>query len=111
LCRRTDGLFAFAVATIKFLGLKHALPSEQYNIIADSPEDTSYEGRVEGVHGGSSLDSICISTLQGSFGNNTDEDDVVVRSVLAVVVLAAGYLPPSAIAALTHLEVEEVVRI
>ena len=63
LCDRAGGLFVYAVATVKFLAYKHALPNEQYIIIANSPEDTSHEGKVEGVHAGLSLDSLCLSIL------------------------------------------------
>jgi len=111
LCNRAAGLFMYAVATVKFLGHKHTLPNEQYTIIADSPDDTIHEGGVEGVHGGLSLDSLCISIFQTSFRGNDDEDDAIVRSVLAIVVLATCPLPPSAIATLVCLEVGEVMSI
>ena len=111
LCDRAAGLFVYAVATAKFLGYRHALPNEQYTIIANSPEDTIHEGKVEGVHAGLSLDSLCLSILQKSFRNNKYEDDVIVCPVLAVVVLATYPLPPSAIATLIGLEVGEVMSV
>ena len=111
LCDRADGLFVYAVATVKFLAYKHALPNEQYAIIANSPEDTIHEGKVEGVHAGLSLDSLCLSIFQASFRDNDDEDNTIVRSVLAVIVLATYPLPPSAIAALIGLEVGEVMSV
>jgi len=108
LCNRAAGLFVFAVATVKFLGHNHTSPNEQYTIIAHSPDDTAHEGTVEGVHRGLSLDSLCTSILRASFRNNDAQDDVIVRSVLATVVLVTRPLPPSAIADLICLEVEEV---
>ena len=111
LCGRAGGLFVYAVATVKFLAYRHALPNEQYTIIANSPEDTIHEGKVEGVHAGLSLDSLCLSIFQKSFRNNKCEDDVIVCSVLAIVVLATYPLPPSAAATLIGLEVGEVMSV
>jgi hypothetical protein len=104
LCNRADGLFMYAVATVKFFDPK-------YPIIAYSPDNTIHEGTVEGVHRGLSLDSLCISILQASFRDNDDEDDTIVRSVLATMVLATHPLPPSVIANLISLEVGEVMSI
>jgi len=106
LCDRAAGLFVFAVATVRFLGHKHIPPNEQYTIISQFPDDTVHEGTVEGVHRGLSLDSMCTSILRASFRNNDAEDDAIVRSVLATVVLATHPLPPSAIPDLICLEVE-----
>jgi len=108
LCDRADGLFVFAVATVKFLGHDYVPPNEQYAVIAHSPDDTAHEGTVDGVHRGLSLDSLCTSILRASFRNNDAQDDAIVRSVLATVVLVTRPLPPSAIADLICLEVEEV---
>jgi len=60
---------------------------------------------------GLSLDSLCTSIFQVSFVDNDAEDDVIVRLVLATVVLVTHPLPPSAIANLIRLEVEEVMSI
>ena len=111
LCGRAAGLFVYAVATVKFLNRKHTLLGEQYTIIARSPGNTIHEGTVEGVHGGLSLDSMCTSILQASFRNNDVEDDAIVGSVLATVVLVTHPLPPSAIAALICLDTREVMSI
>ena len=111
LCSRANGLFVYAVATVKFLDQKQVSPIEQYNTIADSPEDTMHEGTVEGVHGGLSLDSLCLLVLQEAYKSNDAEYDAVVRSVLALMVLVDRPLPPSTIAALVHLEVKEVMGI
>ena len=111
LCTRAAGLFVYAIATVKFMDRTDALPSEQYAAIARSPQDTIHEGTVEGVHGGLSLDSLCTSVLRASFRDNEDEDDAIVCSTLATVVLVTRPLSPTAIAALTGLEVKEVTSI
>ena len=111
LCNRAAGLFVYAVATVMFLDNTLRTPDKQYAIIERSPDDTIHEGIAEGAHRGLSLDSLCNSIFQASFRNNDAEDDAIVCSVLACVVLAAPPLPPSAIADLIHIEVEEVLSI
>ena len=111
LCTRAAGLFVYAIATIKFLGSSNKPPGEQYAIIAHSPDDTIHEGTVEGAHGELTLDSLCISILQASFRDNDEEDDAIVCSILATVVLVTHPLPPSTIAALIGLEFREVMSI
>jgi len=111
LCGRVAGLFVYAVATVKFLGQKHTSPDKQYAIVAHSPDDTVHEGTVEGVHGGMSLDSLCISILRAPFKDNNAQDDAVVRSVLAAVVLVTHPLPPYAIADLICLTAGVVMNI
>ena len=111
LCNRAAGLFVYAVATVRFLDNTLRAPDKQYAIIERSPEDTIHEGTVEGVHRGLSLDSLCNSIFQASFRNNDAEDDAIVCSVLACVVLAVPPLSPLAIANLICLEVEEVLGV
>jgi len=111
LCDRAAGLFVYAVATVKFLDNTLRMPNKQYTIIERSPDDTVHEGTVEGVHRGLSLDSLCNSIFEAAFRNNDVEDDAIVCSVLAAVVLVTHPLPPSAIAKLICLDVKEVVSI
>ena len=111
LCDRAAGLFVYAVATVKFLDNAFRMPNKQYATIERSPDDTVHEGIVEGIHRGLSLDSLCNSILEASFRNNDAEDDAIVRSVLATVVLVTHPLPPSAIANLVFLDAKEVVSI
>ena len=89
LCARAAGLFLYAVATAKFLD--HSSFRRRWDRIKNDPSNTSHEGRVEGVHGKSSLDSLCTSVFQASFKNNTAEEDEIVRWVLS----AALFTPPS----------------
>ena len=111
LCDRAAGLFVYAVATVKFLDNTFRMPDKQYSIIERSPDDTVHEGTVEGVHRGLSLDSLCNSIFEAAFRNNDVEDDAIVCSVLASVVLVTHSLPPSAIANLICLDVKEVISI
>jgi hypothetical protein len=111
LCTRAAGLFVYAVATVKFLGRKHTSPSEQYAIIARSPDDTIHEGTIEGVHGGLSLDSLCTSIFQTCFREYLAQTYGTVRSVLATLALVTHPLPPSAIAALIYLDLRVVMCI
>jgi hypothetical protein len=109
LCTRAEGLFAYAVATIKFLD--HWNPSQRCDTITNDPENTICEGKVEGAHWGLSLDSLCFFILQESFKNNTAKEDAIVCSVIATVILVTHPLPPSAIAGLTRLRVRGVMSI
>ena len=110
LCSRAAGHFAYAVATVKFLSGSFGKPVRRYATIERSPQDTSYEGKVEKVHKGSSLDSLCTSVLQASFASNTEEENATVRSVLAVA-LSMPPFPLSTISKEAGLEVEVVVDI
>ena len=85
---RAAGHFAYAVATVKFLSQTPRMPSRRYALIERSPHDTIHEGKVEGVHGELSLDSLCTSIFRASFPST--EDDAMLRSVLA----AALFTPP-----------------
>ena len=110
LCSRAAGHFAYAVATVKFLTGTFRKPVKRYATIERSPHDTRHEGKVEGVHKGSSLDFLCTSIFQASFANNTDEENATVRSVLAAALLTPPF-PPSAIPGKVDLEVDEVIGI
>lgn len=93
LCGRAAHLFVYAVATVKFLRSTPRTPDRRYAIIERSPEDTIHEGTVEGVHRGFSLDSLCTTALQASFAHNSDEDNALVRSVLAAALFAPPFSP------------------
>lgn len=111
LCDRAAGHFAYAAATVKFLNHLFLSPKERYAIIERSPKDTIHEGRVEEVHKGLSLDSLCTSILQTSFAQNETADDATVRSVLAAAALFTPPVLPSVISKTVQLRVEEVMRI
>ena len=108
LCRRADGFFVYAVATVNFLKHKFKCPSDRLDMIMKSPDTTAHEGKVE-LKVYASLDSLYTSILGEAFRKNGDEDDAVVRSVLSAVVLVTNPLSPSAIATLMGFECDEVV--
>jgi hypothetical protein len=102
LCDRAAGLFVYAVATVAFLETVGTQPDEQYAVIARSPNDTSHEGGVNGVHGGLSLDSLCTSIFQTSFPDSAN--GAVVCLVLSASILSTPPLPLSTIPKAVHLE-------
>ena len=89
-------LFAYAVATVRFFEDSWVEPRTIYDTIEESRDDTKYEGTVEGVHKGLSLDSLCISTLKASFAGKDVSNTAMARSVLA----AALSIPPSSSSAI-----------
>ncbi|KAF9784628.1 hypothetical protein BJ322DRAFT_979904, partial [Thelephora terrestris] len=103
LCCRAAGFFVYAVATVKFLKHNFRPPSDQLNVIMESPDTTSHEGQAE-LTTYNSLDSLYKSILNAAFSKNNADDIAVVRSVLGTVVLAVNPLPPSAIATLMGFE-------
>jgi len=111
LCSRAAGHFAYAVATVKFLGETFRTPNKRCATIERSPHDTSHEGKVPGVHRGLSLDSLCISIFRVSFAHNNDEDNATVRSVLCAAALFTPPFSPSAIPEAVDLEMDEVMNI
>lgn len=111
LCNRAACLFTYAFATVKFLGIRPKMPNKRYTIIERSKEETIHEGRVEGVHRGMSLDSLCTSVLQSSFGDYDAEGDKFARLVLAAALLTDNPLPSSAILEAVCAQTEEPVDI
>jgi len=107
LCRRAAGFFVYAVATVNFLKHRFKRPSDRLDTIMKSPENTAHEGKVE-LKVYSSLDSLYTSILWEAFYKNSDEENVMVRSVLSAVILTTDPLSPSAIATLMGFECDEV---
>ncbi|KAF9790682.1 hypothetical protein BJ322DRAFT_407044, partial [Thelephora terrestris] len=107
LCERAGSLFVYAVATLKFLDHKFALPNKRLDIIFDSPGSTAYEGKAK-VQPSATLDSLYLTVFKSAFDEMGAEDDERVRSVVGTVVLTFDPLPPSAIAVLVGAEEEEV---
>lgn len=110
LCRRADGFFLYALATVKFLDHCIRDPSTRLITITESPENTSYEGKTK-LEAYGSLDSLYISSLQKTFREMEAEDYLMVNCVLRVAVLAVYPLSPSSIATLADLSLNEVQRI
>ena len=99
LCERATGLFAFAVATIKFLDHKNNDPHGQLDRLLQSPGSCVREGRTR-LNETMTLDSLYTSILVEAFGDDDPEDDPKIRSVLGAVVLAVNPLSPRTIATL-----------
>ena len=107
LCRRAGGLFVYAVATLKFLDHGFKRPDKQLEIIVKLPENTTHEGKAR-LSANTTIDSLYSSIFQVTFIKNDAEDDAVVRSILAAVVLVTYPLSPPAIAELMGMEADEV---
>ena len=108
LCKRAAGLFVYAVATVKFVSKQSTSPRERLDLLLQSPGSSVREGWIR-FNTNSTLDSLYISILEGSFGDYDDPDnDPNVRAVLGAVVLAATPLSPSTIAKLLRLNPQSV---
>ena len=107
LCKRAEGLFVYALATVKFIDHKFEEPKSRLDLLLQSPDNNAYEGRTR-IKSNTTLDSLYLSILQKAFGSDDTEDDPMVRSILGAVVLAADPLSPSTIATLLGLETESV---
>jgi len=107
LCERAAGLFAYAVATVKFIDHRNNDPEEQLDRLLKSSESSAREGRIE-LKEGMSLNALYMSILREAFGRDDPEDDPTTRSVLGAVALAANPLSPSTIATLLGLRTKSV---
>jgi len=112
LCRRAAGLFVYAVATVKFLDHKLYPPTQRLDVIINLPESTIHEGRTE-FKSNTTLDSLYTSILQMAldFGGEDPKADSKVQSIIGTVISPVNPLPPSAVAELIGLEVDEVMKI
>ena len=107
LCERAAGLFAYAVATVKFIDHRNNDPEEQLDRLLKSSESSASEGRVE-LKEGMSLNALYMSILQEAFDRDDPEDDPTTRSVLGAVTLASNPLSPSTIATLLGFRIKSV---
>ena len=106
LCERAAGLFVYAAATVKFTDNQNSNPRRRLDLLLQSPENTTREGKAKVK--GNTLDALYMSIIQQAFGDDNPEDDPMVQSVLGAVVLAANPLSPSTIAALLGLDTDDV---
>ena len=106
LCKRAAGLFVYAVATVKFIDKQSCNPRRQLDLLLQSPENTTHEGKTK-FKPNTTLDSLYTSILQEAFG---DDDDLhpKVQLVLGAMILASNPLSPSTIAKLLGLDPEDV---
>ena len=107
LCARAAGLFAYAVATTRFIDHRNKSPKKQLERLLQSPENSEFEGKTK-FKANTTLDLLYLSILQDSYDDDDPEYDSKVRSVLGAVVLAVNPLSPTAIAALLGLGTDEV---
>ena len=110
LCYRSAGLFAYAVATVKFIDHRSNHPRNQLDRLLRSPERTAFEGKTK-FRANTSLYSLYTSILESAFGDNDPSNDPKIRSVLGAVVLATNPLSPFAIAEILNLSTEDVLPI
>jgi len=103
LCRRAAGLFVYATATVRFICDGKRDPRSQLDLLLKSQRIGVLEGKT--------LDAMYTSILWGAFGDGGPEDDVRIRSVLGIVVLAMTPLPPSTIATLLGFSTRDVVAL
>ena len=103
LCKRAAGLFAYAVATVKFVDDVNWSPKVQLDLVLQSPGSSVYEGTTK-FNPSTTLDSLYMTILQGAFGHGRPERDPMIHSALGAVVLAANPLSPSSIATLLGID-------
>ena len=99
LCERAAGLFAYAVATVKFVDRRNNDPEEQLDRLLKSSESSAREGGIE-LKEGMSLNTLYMTILREAFDRDDPEDVPTTRSVLGAVALVANPLSPSTIATL-----------
>ena len=107
LCERADGLFVYAVATVKFLDETAYLPERRLEDILKLPGSTAPEGKTQFNHM-TTLDSLYTSILQVAFNKDDPDLNSQVRTVIGTVVMVVNPLPPAAIAELHGLDPREV---
>ena len=107
LCHRAAGLFVYAVATIKFLDSRVHPPKKRLETIVNLPECTDHEGKTR-FDPKTSLDSLYTQILEVAFGEQDPEVHSKVRSTIGAIVLLVNPFPPSGIAELIGIDLEEV---
>jgi hypothetical protein len=107
LCHRADGLFIYAVATVKFLDSNTHLPEQRLDAIINLPESTVPEGKTQ-FKSKATLDFLYTSVLETAFAEEDPEVDSKVQSTIGAVILLFNPLSPSGIAELISLAPREV---
>ena len=107
LCERAAGLFVYAVATVRFLDSNTHIPKHRLDVIMKVPESTAPEGKTR-FRTKTTLDSLYTSILQVAFSEEDPEVDSKVRTIVGTIVTLVNPLPPSVIAELNGMELEEV---
>jgi len=100
LCQQAGGLFAHALAMVRFISNSKWSPRRQLDILLQSQ-------RIAG-HRGKALDSLYACILQEAFSDSRPEYNDKICSILGAVVLATNPLSPSIIAKLLGFDAEDV---
>ena len=107
LCKRADGLFVYAMATVRFIGQRNSNPKRQLDHLLQVSQDSVFEGKVKlGVN--QTLDLLYMTILHNAFNVDNVGHNPKVQSVLGAVILATNPLSLCTIAALLGLENEDV---
>ena len=107
LCKRADGFFVYAMATVRFIGQGNSNPKRQLDHLLQVPQNTVFEGRAKlGVN--QTLDILYMTILDKAFKADDVEHDPKIQSVLGAVILATNPLSPNTIATLLTLDIEDV---
>ena len=109
LCEWAAGLFAYAMAVVKFVDHRNNNPKEWLGRLLWSPESSTLEGKAT-LKENTTLDSLYALILWEAFGSDDPEDDPKVHSVLGTIILAVNPLSPFAIATLLSLSAESVLH-
>ena len=107
LCSRADGLFVYAVATVKFLDSSARPPEDQLDTIVKLPKSTVPEGKTR-FNPRTTLDSLYTSILQAALSEGDSDVYSDFRSTIGTVVLLVNPLQPSGIAELVNLKLRQV---
>ena len=108
LCKRADGLFVYAMASVRFIGQKNSNPKRQLDHLLQVPQDTVFEGKAK-LGANQTLDLLYMTILHNAFNADDVEHDPKVQSVLGAVILATNPLSPHTIATLLTLDIEDVI--
>ena len=100
-------MFAYAVATIKFLDSNVHLPQKQLDAIVHLPEHTDHEGKTH-LNSETTFDSFYTLIFEVAFGKHDPEIHSKVQSTIGAVVLLENPLPLSGIAELIGIDHEEI---
>ncbi|KAF9786262.1 hypothetical protein BJ322DRAFT_775758 [Thelephora terrestris] len=108
LCERAAGLFAYAVATVKFVGKRTSNPRKRLDLLLRSPESSEHEAKTR-FKATTTLDLLYTSVLEEAFDlEDGPENDPNIRLVLGAMILAANPLSPSTIATLLGFDTGDV---
>ena len=80
LCEQADGLFAYAVAAVKFIGERNGDPRKRLNFLLQSPGGGVLAKGMFKTN--TTIDSLYVSNFQEAFGDNDGSDDEISYTTL-----------------------------